>query len=259
LNARKEGPIQMMMQIDNRKWMPCVGLTAALYLGAAVPSWATLHGRDLDGNNATIEAVYDDVTDLTWAANANLAQSEDFGVTGIASNGRMPWDTAVEWIGAMNTAGWGGFSDWRIPVTALDDGTCSPGVPSTSTGACRGSELGHLFNVSFGADGNTNIWLSITPADLALFTNFPSGPVGYTSSEYPPNTDANWTINDTGIQSIAPKTSSYRVWPVRSGDVSNASQVPGSSPGWLAVLGVMLVACVLWARRRRLGVRTMAG
>jgi opacity protein-like surface antigen len=40
-------------------------------------------------------AYYDDVLNITWRADANLADTNRFGVAGIASAGRMSWDTAL--------------------------------------------------------------------------------------------------------------------------------------------------------------------
>lgn len=40
------------------------------------------------------DALYDDVLDITWLSNANLADTTDFGVAGINANGSMIWNTA---------------------------------------------------------------------------------------------------------------------------------------------------------------------
>jgi hypothetical protein len=224
-----------------------------LVLLAPTIGFAALEGRDLDGNPATIEAVYDPSSNLTWVANANLGQSTTFGVAGIASNGRMTWTTANQWIAAMNSAGHLGYADWRIPTTAVDDATCSPGVPATSTGVCRGSEMGHLFNVVFGANGTGPIYSSADPADLALLTNFPSGPQTYLSSEYTPNTTATWIINEIGSQSVAPKGGGYRVWPVRTGDVDPPPTVPTLGPAAGMALPLLVAAATLGSGRLRRG------
>jgi hypothetical protein len=50
------------------------------------------------------ETVYDTVNDVTWLANANLAQTKSFGIGGINPDGSMSWTTAQEWIAAMNAA-----------------------------------------------------------------------------------------------------------------------------------------------------------
>ncbi|WKZ11135.1 MAG: DUF1566 domain-containing protein [Gammaproteobacteria bacterium] len=68
------------------------------------------------------QAYYDDVLNITWLANANLADTNAFGVTGINANGTMTWAKANEWIAAMNTAAYLGISNWRLP-TVVDTGT----------------------------------------------------------------------------------------------------------------------------------------
>lgn len=64
--------------------------------------------------------IYDDVLDITWLQNANLAATETFGVAAIDGNGYMNWPTAQTWVSAMNAANYLGASDRRLPVT---DGT----------------------------------------------------------------------------------------------------------------------------------------
>ena len=66
--------------------------------------------------------IYDDVLNLTWLQNANLAATNTFGVSGIQSNGTMTWDTANQWITAMNAADYLGYNDWRLP-TMIDTGS----------------------------------------------------------------------------------------------------------------------------------------
>ncbi len=59
----------------------------------------TLLGRDLDGNDATFEAYYDTVLDITWLADANYAQT-----SGYDADGMMDYRLASL-----------GFSNWRLP------------------------------------------------------------------------------------------------------------------------------------------------
>ncbi len=78
-------------------------------------------------------AVYDCQTGYTWAADANLAASNTFGVAGnvtisaslsrtIAapkiSGGAMLLDTATQWIQAMNNSRYLGSSAWQLPATS---------------------------------------------------------------------------------------------------------------------------------------------
>ncbi|MCE9551092.1 MAG: DUF1566 domain-containing protein, partial [Betaproteobacteria bacterium] len=68
------------------------------------------------------QVVNDTDLNITWLANANLADTQAFGVSGINANGTMNWYTAKLWIAAMNTANYLGYKDWRLP-TVTDTGT----------------------------------------------------------------------------------------------------------------------------------------
>ena len=107
-------------------------LALAAGLAASLPAHATLIDR---GGGL----IYDDVLNITWLQNANLAASNTFGLAYntdlgdhpgdsfgskypelISSDGSMNWGAALWWIDAMNTANYLGYSDWRLP-------TLSPG------------------------------------------------------------------------------------------------------------------------------------
>ena len=83
---------------------------------------AALQARDLNGST-TPNAYYDTVLKITWLANANLAATNTFGVSGIGAGGTMTLATAQSWIAAMNTADYLGYSDWRLPTTAPINGS----------------------------------------------------------------------------------------------------------------------------------------
>jgi hypothetical protein len=65
----------------------------------------------------------------------------------------MTWPDAQSWASSLQV---GGFTGWRLPITAIPDASCgaSNGYPAVySQGydiGCTGSEMGHLFNVSLG-------------------------------------------------------------------------------------------------------------
>ncbi|MBS1859558.1 MAG: hypothetical protein JST11_29570 [Acidobacteria bacterium] len=77
-------------------------------------------------------AVYDCNTGYTWVADANLAASNHFGVTGSVtitgpahmlaapkiSGGAMLFQTATEWIQGMNSSKYLGSSSWQMPATS---------------------------------------------------------------------------------------------------------------------------------------------
>ncbi|HLH00453.1 MAG TPA: hypothetical protein VKX49_29380 [Bryobacteraceae bacterium] len=77
-------------------------------------------------------AVYDCNTGYTWLADANLAALNNFGITGniaiksgsrtitapLIDGGAMLFDTATQWVQAMNKSQYLGSSAWQIPATA---------------------------------------------------------------------------------------------------------------------------------------------
>ncbi len=92
------------------------------------------------------KTVYDTVKQKTWLANANLAATQKFGVSGINPDGSMSWDTAQRWIAAMNAANYLGSKHWSLPDTTLPDNGCSQKPKSAAFGYdCTGSQMGDLF------------------------------------------------------------------------------------------------------------------
>jgi len=115
--------------------------------------------------SADWQLVYDPVTQVTWAADADLAQSHAFGaqcvnfepegkptffppgVPCIARDGSMSNETAENWITGMKAAQWLGHSDWVLPD---NDGACS-GF------GCQSSEMGELFYNQLGLSQGTPV------------------------------------------------------------------------------------------------------
>ena len=79
-------------------------LATAMILTLSTGSWATLFDRG-EG------LVYDDVLDISWLQDANLAAANTFGVSGINADGTMSWNTAQAWIAAMKKDN-GGRGQW---------------------------------------------------------------------------------------------------------------------------------------------------
>lgn len=82
--------------------------------------------------SAAGKAVYDTQSNTSWTLNANLAQSNSFGVSGtttisssyngseltvplIDSNGSMLYATAALWLQGMNAQEYAGATDWMMP------------------------------------------------------------------------------------------------------------------------------------------------
>lgn len=207
------------------------------------------------------QAYYDDVLDITWLTDANLADTNDFGVTGIKVDGMMTWAKANEWVGAMNTANHLGTNDWRLPFI-VDTGTpgcnfaytgtdCGFNV-QTKSGAMVYSEMAHLYYTTLGNTGVYNT--SGTPAGCSIvspwclmntgpFSNLQ--PHGYWSStEYAHAPSDAWHFSfDGGFQRSLSGIDLY-AWAVRPGDIA-AVPVPGAV--WLLGGALTLLGSV---RRR---------
>jgi hypothetical protein len=109
--------------------------------------------------------VYDANQGVCWAADANLAgrpaMRAALAVSGVNPNGTMDFQTAQNWVAALNATGYLGHSDWQIPVTPLNDSTCdSTGTNGGSFSAgCTGSTMGNLYSLSL----NLNYPASVAP------------------------------------------------------------------------------------------------
>jgi hypothetical protein len=133
------------------------------------------------------EAVYDDVLNITWLADANLSSTQGFGLPvlsrfgeeiGIYPEGRMSYATAKQWLLRLNQyggTGWLGNNTWRLPKnTPLNDvffvqdhefdGSTDVGSnigapigasnPNGKSPDYRGSELAYHYYMNFGGRAN---------------------------------------------------------------------------------------------------------
>jgi len=200
---------------------------------AWMPANAALHSR-LSG-----QAYYDDVLDITWVADANLAQT-----SGYDADGQMTWDAAQGWIASLNTASYLGVNDWRLP-TVTDTGTpgCTFGFTGTDCGFNVDLATGEMAHIFYGTLGNTAaVDTSGIPTgcessapdycltNVGPFANLQPDDYWYGTPNAPAEA---WYINFLpGVQSIASKGSVLRAWAVRDGDI--APTVPaGPSLQWL--------------------------
>lgn len=234
----------------------CVSL---LGLGMVATADAALVGRLAATPGGTdYQAYYDTDANLTWLADASLAASNTFGITGISNPGSMTWFKAITWFQAMNIsdsgAGYLGFNDWRMPTTLVPDGSCTflDGTPRTdSIGFCSGSEMGNLFYNVFGASVNGKLSLTGNPTELAKFTNIADN-VYWSGTAYGPDPfNQAWYFNyNLGNQSAGVKGSGGFIWAVRTGDIS---AVPAPAAAWL--FGSGLVALLGLATKKRSTIR----
>lgn len=252
-------------------------LILALMTGAAVSN--VTHAALFDRGSGLI---YDDILDVTWLQNANLAATETFGVSGINANGSMNWDTAQSWIEAMNAAEYLGYNDWRLPETgpvngiafqyaSTVNGTADYGFNITSPN----SELSHMYYVSLGLKGYVST-SGAYQADFGVFGNGTANGVDQSSfgqediglvqnlqaysywsgTEYEPDPNQAWhLITYFGGQDAHAKANSYFAWAVRSGDLTvpdiNVTAVPEPESYALLLAGLGFVGYAARRKSRR--------
>ena len=217
--------------------------------GLSVPANAMLVDR---GNGL----IYDSDLDITWLQNANLAQTNTFGVPGILSSGEMNWSTAMDWVAAMNSTNYLGHSNWRLPRTLPVNGSfykydysyngssdyayniSAPGSAYPVTGS---SELAYMYYVNLGnrgafdTAGNPQGGFGVSNA--GPFINLanlppPGAPtrwvIFWSETGYAPDPTYAWSFRfDVGMQiSYETGPHGFFVWPVLSGDPAG----PGAPP-----------------------------
>ena len=164
--------------------------------------------------------VYDDVNNITWAADANLAQT-----SGYDADGKMTWTEAVAWADQLTL---GGFTNWSLPTT----------VPAVTGFNQTGSQMGNLFYNQLGGVAESG-FPTTHNANYNLFTNVQSY-VYWSGSEYAPFPSNAWRFGTgDGNQNTNVKLVQFYAWAVRPGDVA-AVPVPGAF--WLfgsAMVGLM--------------------
>jgi len=173
--------------------------------------------------------VYDDVNNITWAADANLAQT-----SGYDADGLMTWANAVAWADQLRL---GGYTDWSLPTT----------VPAVWDMNQTGSQMGNLFYTQLGGVAYSSITTTHN-ANYTLFTNVKNSEY-WSGSEYATIPSYAWNFNTgNGYQDYYNKDVQYYAWAVRPGDVA-AVPVPGAF--WL--FGSALVALTGLKRRGSIG------
>jgi len=228
------------------------------------------------------DALYDDVLDITWLSNANLALTNQFGLTlstiasddtanTVGSTGRMTWDNANAWIAGMNSANYLGFNDWRLPTLSpingtsfqtnlTNNGSSDFGYGATGIGWQDGSnnpvsEMGHLYYSTLGNLGkctpdNGDPSGCTQQAGFGLnnvgqFTNLESSDY-WSGLEFAPSNSVALKFRfRIGRQGGVTKDNTFFALAVRPGDVS---AVPVPAAVWL--FGSGLLGLVGVARRK---------
>jgi uncharacterized protein (TIGR03437 family) len=116
-----------------------------------IPGSAAATGNGLQVS-ADKQSVYDPMTNITWPANANIAATNPFGLprctdpttpaTCVGADGAMAYDSATQFIAAMNNAAYLGQKNWQLPT-----------IDTSCTGfGCAGAAnpMGNLFYAQLG-------------------------------------------------------------------------------------------------------------
>ncbi|MCX7084134.1 MAG: hypothetical protein NTY69_01195 [Methylococcales bacterium] len=238
-----------------------ISLTLSIFFSASTQ--ATLLNR---GNGL----IYDDVKDITWAADANLFQTQassnpnlvadiinansgvindtpneldtvagsgvyslttaDFDVT----KGSMSWWGAMAWVKSLALGGIGG---WSLPTT----------IPANYGFSQADSQMGNLFYNGLGGDAGSSI-TAVHNASYDLFTNIQDD-VYWSSTEFentPDITDPAWVqawafgaVN--GSQDFYWKNDGFKyyAWAIHVGDVAALTAVPLPGALWLFLISIL--------------------
>jgi hypothetical protein len=177
--------------------------------------------------------VYDSTLKITWLSDWNYAKTSGYDV-----DGRMGWKGANKWATNLVHRG---YDDWRLPTSFDPDG----GGPCQAYN-CRGSEMGHMFYVNWGATAVSNFSTGINRANLALFHNVQpspelSHPFWSSSDDAPIQGTAWYFYPDGGFQGYTSNWQAFYAVAVRPGDVVAVPE-PRATAMMLLGLGAMMMA-----------------
>jgi len=219
-----------------------------LIASMSVNADASLIARDLDGNTNTIEAYYDDATDLTWLADANSAMTSGFDADGL-----MTWRESIHWV-YLEVNGndrYGGSIEWRLPFTPKSDYTdCRDWATLDS---CYQGDMAQLFYKNLDGDG-PNSYEPFTNVQLDYYWSMnsyrerlsPPQP----GTQPPPIYDVTTFGMGNGVLRNFLETEEYYAWAVHDGDIGNSiSAVPVPTAVWL--FGSGLVGLIGVARHKK--------
>lgn len=206
-------------------------------------TWRTsLIARDIN-QDGVVDAYYDTALDVTWQANPYLPTRNSFGIAIDSTPGlpiTMSWDKSQEWISAMNSSNYLGFSDWRLPRMTNPLASCnSTGGGGNCGGADffspQSSEFAHLMFVTLGVTGLSDK----SPFDFA------PAPYYWMDDEYSGNSSEAWVYEFRfgGYQLPSDKSNRNYTWAVRSGDVLPVPEPSSLSLGALGALGLAALYC----------------
>jgi len=202
--------------------------------------------------------IYDDVLDITWLQDANLA------------NTTMNWNDSVAWAAALE---FGGYDDWRLTnvydVGAdgcnLSNGGTDCGYNSLTSytdpnsGEVFFSELAYMYyenlgNVAYtdpngvrpqpGWDSLNTSFVDAQSGDTVSFIDL-GRDVYWSGNGFAPDISRAWYVSTySGGQHFRRKVYNFHVWAVRDGDVT--ATVP--EPSTIGIFGLAMIGLVLRKR-----------
>jgi len=243
-------------------------LCAVMFIFITLSANAALIGRlPTTPGGTNYQAYYDDVLNISFLANANLAKTETFSVAGIDAQGQMDWHTANDWIVAMNGSNYLGLNDWRLPEllpangTSFDLSFSNNGSTDKGTGDYKStSELSYNFHINLDFAGH-EIYIrdDSNPSSTESNPDYLDGgrntsPFNNLSAStwdywYGTSFDSNnaFQVFNNGDQGVTDKSNQFvHVWAVHSGDVG---AVPVPAAVWL--FGSGLLGLIGIARRKK--------
>lgn len=229
-------------------------------------------------SRASGQAYYDDILNITWVADANLAQTTGYDADG----GAMDWYTTQDWIASLNAANYLGASNWRLPQAVPVNGSSwneSSGVdgstdngfnisaPGSAYPGSTASEMAHLHYNTLGNPGEFDIYGDVSAEcyegpqcliNAGPFANIQE--LAYWSQAIPSLADPSvtWVFYfESGDQNGSPlyvfggEGAQHFAWAVSPGDLlPQDAAVPIPAAVWL--FGGALGALGLLKRRQRL-------
>jgi len=204
-------------------------ITVYALLVSSTASIAALEPRDLDGDEQTVEAYYDDQLNITILTDGNLALTERFGMPaadipsytndyspyGIYSSGVMSRTTLAAWLAAMNASFYSGHNQWRLPNV---DYRHDP--------------------IAFSVYENNELQL-VLEQSASVFKNVSDKPY-LTSGTGPNRYPLYYTIENQRVEVLPPRApgATFAAWPVHDGDIGSAVTInecvdtDGDGWGW---------------------------
>jgi hypothetical protein len=142
-------------------------------------------------------SIRDNLTGLLWTPNGNLMPARDINwdQDGVANDGKVTWQHALDYVAALNTQNYLGHNDWRLPNIIEYDSLENFGYANQT---CNGSPC-----------STNEAWLNTQG-----FANVHSLYTYWSSTSYAGN-PSSYALN---YHSYALKSGNYfYVWPVRGG------------------------------------------